>query len=243
VTISTEHEGGYVIAVRRLAAILVEGSTLRSTLDELLAVARSAAPAVDALTVTAVADDGSYATAATTDDAAREVDEFEYDIDEGPCVAALTTGDEQLVRDTSTDDRWPRFARAAASAGFGTVAGLPLVTPEGQVQGALNVFTRAADALDEDTLALLRRVTVPAGVVLANARAYRRADALGDDLARQLEQQARWHRAVGLVLGRAGGDQQQAVATLRRTAEAEQIEVTELVDRLLAGEAVELRRP
>jgi GAF domain-containing protein len=230
----------YGDALRALAGVLIDHPALEGTLEQLLAVAAAAVPEVTSMTVTAVAIDGSYTSAASTDATARAVDEREYLLDEGPCIEALEQGTEQLIRDTHADDRWPRFCEVAAAAGYRTVAGLPLVAPDGQVLGALDVFTEVPDGLDEDVLALLRRVSAPAGAVLANARAYQRTAGLGDQLRETLAAQALRHRAIGVLLGQLPGDAARAAHVLEATAAAHQLPVDEVASRLVAGEAIEL---
>ncbi len=240
-TVSGDQTAKYGQLLGKLSSVLIDRTTLEGTLEQLLHVATAAAPAADAMTVTTMADDGDYTSAATTDATARSVDEHEYLMEEGPCIEALHTGEEQLVADTASDERWPRFASFAAEAGFRTVLGLPLTAPDGQVLGALNVFARSVDALMEDDLALLRQVAVPAGAILANARAYRRTAAISDELTVSLEERATWHRAIGIVLGRHGGDAADAARILERTAEAEAVPVERIAEQLVSGAHVELR--
>jgi GAF domain-containing protein len=240
VTDPRETDPVYGDTLRALAGVLIDHPALEGTLEQLLAVTSAAAPEVTAMTVTAVAMDGSYASAASTDATARSVDEREYLLDEGPCIEALRQGTEQLVRDTTTDDRWPRFNEVAATAGYRTVAGLPLVAPDGQVLGALDVFTEVPDGLDDDVLGLLRRVSVPAGAVLANARAYQRTAGLGDQLRETLAAEGLRHRAVGVLLARLGGDGARAARVLAATGAAHELTIDEVAERLVAGEQLEL---
>lgn len=236
-------EQAYASAIGALSQVLVDAPTMRETLEQLLAVAVLAAPDITALTVTAVADDGSLTAAASTDDHAQSVDELEYALHEGPCVATLSTGEEQVVRDTATDPRWPRFAAKARAEGFGSVAGLPLRTADGDTIGALNVFTHRPDGLPEHDLAVLRRVCGPAAAVLANARAYRRTRQLSQQLADLLDQRAVLNRAVGVVIGRLGGDPLQAQRTLEATAAREATSLADIAARVVAGEDVPLADP
>jgi GAF domain-containing protein len=243
VTAPVGDDPGYADAISTLAGVLIDHPALEPTLEQLLAVVAVAVPDVTAMTVTAVAIDGSYASAASTDDDAREVDEREYLLDEGPCIDALETGTEQLVRDTAVDERWPRFSAVAAAAGFRTVAGLPLVAPDGEVLGALDVFSDAPDGFSESDLALLRRVTVPAGAVLANARAYQRTATLSEQLRVAIEERGARHRAVGVLMGRLGCDAHDAAAVLGDTAAAHDVTIDEVARRVLAGEDIELHGP
>ncbi|WP_052666892.1 GAF and ANTAR domain-containing protein [Nitriliruptor alkaliphilus] len=226
----------YAAALRSLAQVLVDAPSLRSTLDELLAVAVIAAPDVSALTVTAITDDGALTSAASTDEHAQAVDEFEYAIEEGPCIEALATGEEQLVRDTGTDLRWPRFNDQARKEGFGSVAGLPLRATDGATIGALNVFSPDVDGLREEDLAVLRRVCAPAAAVLTNARAYRRTRAISEQLETELDERALVNRAIGAVLGRTGGDPAGVHRAMVATADREGVSLRDLAERVIAGE-------
>jgi GAF domain-containing protein len=232
----TDSEQRYLDAIGRLSQVLVDAPTLQATLEQLLAVTTLATPDVTALSITAASDDGELTSAASTDERAREVDEHEFTIAEGPCIEALATGEEQLVRDTEDDDRWPRFARSAAEHGFRSVAGLPLRAPDGTTIGALNAFGTRPNSLSEEDLSVLRRVCSPAAAVLANARAYRRTSSLSAELAATLEDQATVHRAVGVLLGRDGGTPEAALDRLRRGADRSGSSVVELAARVTAGE-------
>jgi GAF domain-containing protein len=229
-------EQRYRQAVERFAQVLIDAPTLRTTLEELLTVAALAGPDIAALTVTAVSEDGSLTSAASTDDAAREVDEYEFTIVEGPCIEALETGDEQLLGDTATDGRWPRFAAAATEHGFRCVAGIPLFSPDGTPIGALNAFGTEPDSLPEHDLAILRRVVHPASAVLANARAYRRSSSLRDELEDTLAERGLINRAVGVLLGRHGGTPDAALDLLRRAAEGADTTLRDAAQRVVDGE-------
>lgn len=226
----------YATALRSLAQVLVDAPSLRTTLDELLAVAVIAAPDVSALTVTAITDDGALTSAASTDEHAQAVDELEYAIEEGPCIEALATGEEQLVRDTRTDPRWPRFNERAGQEGFGSVAGLPLRATDGATVGALNVFSEHIDGLRDADLVVLRRVCRPAAAVLTNARAYRRTRAISQQLETTLDERALVNRAIGAVLGRAGGEPGEVHRAMVATADREGLALRDLAERVIAGD-------
>ncbi|GGI07129.1 GAF domain-containing protein [Egicoccus halophilus] len=163
----------YGRALRLLGELLDGPPPVEQMLHDLLAVALAATPGLAAATVTMISEEGDLVTAATTDDAARTVDQLEYELEQGPCVTALRTGEEQLVDDVHTDPRWPDFNRRAAELGFATVGGLPLIA-NGETLGALNVFGAHPSDLDEAVLATLRRLLPPLATSLARARAHRR---------------------------------------------------------------------
>ena len=58
-------------------------------------------------------------TLASSSPAALKLDEIQYAYGDGPCLTAARTQDLVHVRDTQTDDRWPRYFTAIATRGCG----------------------------------------------------------------------------------------------------------------------------
>src|SRR6202044_231718 len=83
---------------------------------------------------------GELRVAAASSEEAGLLELFQLQNDQGPCLDCFRTG-----RPVTADDlagpaqRWPRFAQAAAQAGFRTVQALPMRLRD-QVIGALNLF-------------------------------------------------------------------------------------------------------
>jgi GAF domain-containing protein len=69
-------------------------------------------------------------TVASSDARAAQIDEFQYEIGEGPCLDALDT-DQTILVDDFDDDRWPRFRTHALPHGVASSLSIPLVV-EGQ---------------------------------------------------------------------------------------------------------------
>ena len=84
---------------------------------------------------------------------ARELELFQLQADEGPCVDCYRTGEPVSVADLQApQDRWPRFVPAALDAGFASVHAVPM-RAAGIVLGALGLFgTRRGELNDADRL-------------------------------------------------------------------------------------------
>jgi GAF domain-containing protein len=210
--------GTYAASLAELASVRVDQPTLEHVLEELLMVTQRAMVASIAISVTAIQPDGSLTTAAATGAQARAVDAFEYGIDEGPCLAALATGVEQLLDDVATDPRWPRFGERAARAGFASVAGVPLRVGQDTI-GALNLYANAPGGLGSD-LEAARALAKPASIVLANGSAYRRNHVITAELEDKLDELAIINQAVGVLMARRRCDSRTAQALLLATVEA-----------------------
>jgi len=89
---------------------------------------------------------------AATSEETRELELFQLQADEGPCVDCYSTGQPVSVADIRAEaDRWPHFVPAALDAGFASVHAVPM-RAAGTVMGALNLFGTHPGALDDADL-------------------------------------------------------------------------------------------
>jgi hypothetical protein len=103
---------------------------------------------------------------AATSEATRELELFQLQADEGPCVECYSTGRPVSVADIQAEvGRWPRFVPAALDAGFASVHAIPM-RAAGLVLGALGLFGARpgvlsdADLLVGQTLAHVASVAI-----------------------------------------------------------------------------------
>jgi hypothetical protein len=89
---------------------------------------------------------------AATSEQARELELFQLQADEGPCVDCYATGQPVSIADIQPAiDQWPRFVPAAVRAGFASVHAVPM-RAAGIVLGALGLFGARTGELDEADL-------------------------------------------------------------------------------------------
>ena len=103
---------------------------------------------------------------AATTEQARELELFQLQADEGPCVDCYATGQPVSIADlNAAAERWPRFVPAALDAGFASVHAVPM-RAAGIVLGALGLFgadpgeLSEADRLVAQTLAHIACVAI-----------------------------------------------------------------------------------
>lgn len=90
---------------------------------------------------------------AATSRQSRELELFQLQADEGPCLDCYADGQPVSVADLSTEaQRWPRFVPAATAAGYASVHAVPM-RAAGNVLGALGLFgTQTGELNDADLL-------------------------------------------------------------------------------------------
>ncbi|KKC06574.1 GAF and ANTAR domain-containing protein [Mycobacterium nebraskense] len=89
---------------------------------------------------------------AATSEQAHELEVFQLQAEEGPCLDCYATGQPVSVTDLrAATDRWPRFVPAAVGAGFASVHAVPM-RAAGMVLGALNLFGSSPGELTEADL-------------------------------------------------------------------------------------------
>jgi hypothetical protein len=86
---------------------------------------------------------------AATSEETRDLELFQLQADEGPCVDCYFTGQPISVADLESEsERWPRFVPAALDAGFASVHAIPM-RAAGIVVGALGLFGHRTGALND----------------------------------------------------------------------------------------------
>jgi hypothetical protein len=107
---------------------------------------------------------------AATSEQARELELFQLQADEGPCVDCYGTGQPVSVADVKEAlQRWPRFVPAAVGAGFASVHAVPM-RAAGIVLGALGLFGTRSGELNEADLLVGQTLTHIACVAILQER-------------------------------------------------------------------------
>src|SRR5580700_8194553 len=125
---------------------------------------------------------GELRVVAASSEAARLLELFQLQSDQGPCLDCFRSGQPVTVTDLTTQaDRWPRFAVAARDAGFTAVQALPMRLRE-QVIGALNLFRAIPGAFDPAAIRIGQALADVATISLLHERSMRHSDALNEQL-------------------------------------------------------------
>lgn len=103
---------------------------------------------------------------AATSEEAHELEIFQLQREEGPCLDCFTTGSAVSVADLATESaRWPRFVAAASESGFASVHAIPMRLRE-QVLGTLGLFGATPGTLNPDDLNLAQALAHVATIAI-----------------------------------------------------------------------------
>jgi GAF domain-containing protein len=193
---------------------------------------RISATAVDALGadmagLTLLDAQGKATTAVFTDEAAPEIDQAQYDADRGPCLDAFRTRQVRRVDDTTSDDRWPEYARCARANEIRSSLSLPLVV-DGQGLGALNLYARPLAKFDVNSEAFGLAFADQAAIAVVNGIAYWEKVTLSEHLQTAMESRAVIEQAKGIIMASAGCSADQAFKILRDQSQAENVKLRDI---------------
>jgi hypothetical protein len=120
------------------------------------AVVRYAAASVDGADHSAITLSRSGSeprTIASSSEVPQRVDALQYQLDEGPCVAALSENDMVWINDLTVDETFPRFGPGAVALGVRSMLSTRLLLSEND-RAALNLYSHRARAFTVDQLPL-----------------------------------------------------------------------------------------
>jgi transcriptional regulator with GAF, ATPase, and Fis domain len=158
---------------------------------------------------------GELRVVAASSEAARLLELFQLQNDQGPCLDCYRSGQPVAAANLAVDgDRWPRFASAAQESGFAAVQALPMRLRE-QVIGALNLFRTTPGAIDASDVRIGQALADVATISLLHERGMRVSDTLNEQLQNALNSRVVIEQAKGKLAERLGLDMEQAFAMLR----------------------------
>lgn len=204
-------------ALLSLADYLVSGDDVVDLFTELTA---DCARMLDVASCGLLLADGRgvlHVIAASSEDT-RDLELFQVQREEGPCLDCFHSGSPVSVPDLDAErETWPMFAAAAAATGFRSVHALPLKL-RGEVLGALGLFGASTGALNEDDLALGAALAHVSAVALVARRVAVDSEVLAEQLKTALDTRVLLEQAKGLLAAHGDLDMDQAFRVLRRYA-------------------------
>jgi len=202
-------------------SLLAEGG-VQETLQRIVGLAVEAIDGCDHAGITFL-HGGVFSTPAATDDVPGKVDAIQYQTGEGPCIDAIVEHEVFRSGDLGQEKRWPNFAgRAQRETGVTSMMGFRLFVA-GDTLGALNLFSKTADAFDDAARAAGSVFAAHAAIALSTAQhdqqmsdALQSRDVIG--------------QAKGILMAKEGVTADEAFAMLRRASQRLNVKLRQLAE-------------
>ncbi|MFD6164405.1 GAF and ANTAR domain-containing protein [Oerskovia sp. NPDC060287] len=155
-----------------------------------------------------------------------ELELYQAQHDEGPCVDVVRTGRSiEVVGEDEVDRRWPRIGPEITGAGFRSVYAFPLRW-HGLTIGGLNLFAATEAPLDDSARQLAQTFADVAALVIVQPVQVDQVDLLAS-LRRALEGRVVVEQAKGVLAYQLGVDMAAAYDELVRRADQDGLSLTE----------------
>jgi GAF domain-containing protein len=195
---------------------------------------------VEALDVTAAGvmigtPAGRLQVVASSSDAMRDLELFQLQSDQGPCVDSYRSGEPVINQDLNANvGRWPRFTPHALAAGFRSTHSLPMRL-RGNTIGALNMFRADHGTLGPEDVLAAQALADVASIAIVQNQATANAQKLNEQLNHALNSRVVIEQAKGKVSEAAHLDMDRAFQRLRNHARNHNIRLTALAQDIATG--------
>ena len=207
---SLSHDAALELA--KLAGLALSEPDLDTALVSITRVALNVVDPCDGASLT-MRSRGVPSAPLASDEWATALDQLQFVEQEGPCLNCLREGSVMRSRDLAEDARFPSYGPKASQLGACSALSLPLVA-DGRTVGALNLYSRAPDAFDSETVAVGELLAAHASLAISAATAYYSSRDLADQMRQALETRAVIEQAKGVLVAKHGGTPEDAFAML-----------------------------
>ena len=180
-----------------LRRFLAGDDDLAAMQTKIALIATETVPGCDMASITMLREQ-KPTTPAFTAKTALLLDEKQYQLGDGPCLAAIRHRGSEHVS-TTADDRWPAFSSAAADQGVLAVFSIPLGNEEA-VMGALNMYSKSQAGYDAAARDAGCSFADQLGVAAARVTVYAESYELARQLQQAMESRAVIEQAKGMLM-------------------------------------------
>ena len=218
-------------ATGELSRLLLGENQLETTLLGIGHLAASVIPSCEEAGVT-LEKDGRVSVRVSTGPTAEKVDSYQYEISEGPCVAAADFHGPVLIEDMATEIRWPRFASFAVTQGVKSSYAIPMIL-SGEMIGVLNLYS-VDNAFGPSDEQIGTRFADQAAMAVRHASTFTKTKEMIDHLHRALETRGVIGAAVGITMYRDRLTEDAAFARLKEMSQHENLKLRQVAENIVA---------
>ncbi len=191
------HQAGVDAGREALRRFLAGEDDLTALHTKIALIATDTVPGCDSASITMLRGE-TPTTPAFTSKTALSLDETQYELGDGPCLACIRhRGMEHVI--TASDDRWPGFTSAAMDEGVLATLSIPLGNDEAVV-GALNIYSETRREFDAAARGVACSFADQLGVAVASVTLYAESYELAQQLQQAMQSRAVIEQAKGILM-------------------------------------------
>jgi GAF domain-containing protein len=214
-------------ALAAASELINESRSFDEALDAIAHATRTSLPEFPHVSISLRHGDGTFETAAGTDELVRVLDAVQYDLGEGPCVQAVEHEPVVVVRKLRHEQRWPGYVAAAAARGVRSQVAVRLFADSRHVAG-LNLYSTEHDEVDESSAETARLFATHAAIILGHAQH-------DDQLDQALASRKVIGQAIGIVMERYRVDGDRAFQFLVRASSSSNIKLRDVAQEVVVS--------
>lgn len=218
----------------RMAGVLLSKETVSTVLALITSMAADTIADSAGAGVTLIDSDGRPTTSAATDPFVERVDALQYELDEGPCLAAWRERTPVRSNDLRVEQRWPTWSPKAASLGVTSVISAPLVSAKHGL-GAIKVYSLSPDAYTMGSQETLVRFAEQAAILVSNIQTLQSAQELTERLKNDLRTRDTIAMARGVLVAREGIGTDEAYRVLIRLSQRSGTPLAEIASAIMTS--------
>lgn len=219
---------------RELAAAargMQDEDSSKQAMERAVAIATRILPGCDAAGICVVHRGDRVDSHATSDDALREVDALQHELQEGPCLDALRHQDTVQSDDLATDERWPSWGpEVAKRLGLHSIVSYRLFSNDHDL-GALNLYGKSTSAFSADDVYDGTALAAHVAVALAAAQEV-------ESLEQALVGRTVISQATGILMERFDMTPDRAFAVLSRLSQDKNLKLRQLAEQIVQTRTV-----
>jgi GAF domain-containing protein len=219
-------------ALSELAGLLMATESFEDLMQRIAELADRTVPAATTCGIT-LAHDGHVLTVASADALARLLDEQQYELEQGPCLEALATGQVVDAVDLRDETRWAGYPARALAHGVSAVLSTPLLV-DGQAIGALNMYGKQPRGFDADARVTIAGLASLASAAITAALRHYDETTLSDHLRTALSSRSVIDQAMGIIIGMQRCSPSEAFSSLRAVSQNRNIPLRQIATDLVA---------
>lgn len=217
-----------------LTDVLMRAESVGEVLQRIVDATVATVPSADMVSITLRGRENRLYTAASTADAAIELDELQYRFGEGPCHDTAVPGGPEFVEcaDLGAGDPWPRWSPEAVERGWRSVLATALMTTDESLVGALNLYSRSPDGLAHAEHDVVLLLATHASLAIAETDAVQRGESRQVQFHAALDSRDVIGQAKGIIMARRGCGPDEAFDLLRKTSQHLNVKLVDLATTL-----------